>query len=96
VEPIAASEPFHDGFLASRVDLLVLRGVTVAGRGADGDLLDFRWLLTTAAERGLLLPRLNRDKVEALKEVAGILLWWEALVLLDILREEDFVLFSSI
>ena len=74
MESIAASEPFHDRFLASRADLLVLRGVTVAGRGDDGDLLDFRWLLETAAEWGSLLPRLDRDKVEAFKEVAGMLL----------------------
>ncbi|KAF1923504.1 uncharacterized protein M421DRAFT_311469 [Didymella exigua CBS 183.55] len=40
-DSVAAYETLHDGFIASRVDLLVLRGVTVADRGKDSDVLDF-------------------------------------------------------
>lgn len=56
VDSIAAFEPFHGGFIASRADLLALRGVTVADRGKPGDLEDFKFLLRAMAEEGSLLP----------------------------------------
>jgi hypothetical protein len=56
VDSIAVCEPFHDGFIASRADLLALRGVTVADRGKPGDLVDFKFLLKATAEEGSLLP----------------------------------------
>ena len=96
VDSIAACEPFHDGFLASRADLLILRGVTVVGRGEDGDWLDFRYLLKATVKGDSILPKLDRDAVVVLKEVARELLWWEALVLSAMFLEEDFVLFSSL
>jgi hypothetical protein len=96
VDSIAACEPFHDGFIASRADLLALRGVTVADRGGDGDLVDFKFLLRTTAEKGSLLPRLDEDVVEALKKAVGMLLWVDALVLSGIFREDNFVLFDKI
>jgi hypothetical protein len=96
VDSIAVSEPFYDGFLASRTDLLVLRGVTVVGRGEDGDWLDFRYLVEATVKGGSILPQLDRDAVVVLKEVAGGLLWWEALVLSGIFMEDNFVLFTSL
>jgi hypothetical protein len=96
VDSIAACEPFHDGFIASRADLLALRGVTVADRGDDGDLVDFKFLLRTTAEKGSLLPRLDEDVVEALKKAVGMLSWVDALVLSGIFREDNFVLFDKI
>lgn len=92
---IAAHEPFYDGFIASRADLLALRGVTVADRGEDGDLLDFQFLLRTTAERGSLLPHLEDGTVEALREAVRRLSWVDALVLSGLFREKNFVLFDS-
>ncbi|KAF2181181.1 hypothetical protein K469DRAFT_590445, partial [Zopfia rhizophila CBS 207.26] len=96
VDSIAAYEPFRDGFIASRVGFLALRGVTVADRGEDGDLLDFKFLLRTTAGRGSILPRLDWRTAEALKKVAGKLSWVDALVLSGILREDNFILFESL
>jgi hypothetical protein len=96
VYSIAAHEPFYDGFTASRADLLALRGVTVADRGEDGDLLDFKFLLRTAVEKGSLLLQLDESMLAALRETAGKLSWVDALVLSDILREDNFVQFHSL
>ena len=96
VDSIAAHEPFYDGFIASRADLLALRGVTVADRGEDGDLLDFKFLLRTAVEKGSLLPQLDESMLAALKEATGKLSWVDALVLSGILREDNFVQFHSL
>ncbi|KAJ4356696.1 uncharacterized protein N0V89_004732 [Didymosphaeria variabile] len=89
VDSIAAYEPFHDGFIASRADLLKLRGVTVADRGSDTDWADFMFLLEATALSGSILPRMDRCTVEALKEVTGKLSKVDALVLIGLLQEEE-------
>jgi uncharacterized membrane protein len=96
VDSIAVYEPFYDGFIASRADLLALRGVTVADRGKDGDFLDFKFLLRTTVKKGLLLPQLDESMLAALKEAAGKLSWVDALVLSSLLREDNFVQFHSL
>lgn len=55
IERIHVTEPFGEGSLASMSDLLLLRAVTVVERGADGDVLDFQWLLAKVAGMGELL-----------------------------------------
>lgn len=95
MDSIAAYEPFHDGFIASRADLLVLRGVTVVDRGNNGDLLDFTFLLRTMAKRGLLLPELEEESLVVLRLAAGMVSRMDALVLSGILREHNFVQFNS-
>ena len=52
IERIYVREPFGKGSLASKSDLLLLRAVTVVGRGDDGDVLDFQWLLSEVAKTG--------------------------------------------
>ena len=52
IERIHATEPLHDGSVASVSDLLLLRAVTVVDRGRDGDVLDFEWLLSEVAKTG--------------------------------------------
>jgi hypothetical protein len=96
VDSIAAYEPFHDGFIASRADLLALRGVRMAGRGKDEDLEHFKYMLETTVMKGEIFPELDRQTVEALKEVAGMLSWVDGLVLSAIPREDTFVSFRSI
>jgi hypothetical protein len=77
------------GFIASRADLLALRGVTVPDWGEDGDILDFQFLLRTTAERGSLLPQLEEGTVEALRKAAGKLSLVYALVSSGIFREDN-------
>lgn len=72
-----------------------MRGVTVADRGEDGDLLDFKFLLGAAAERGSLLPQLEEHTVGALREAAGRLSRVDALVLSGLFREDNFIQFDS-
>lgn len=64
VERIYATEPFFEGSVASKSDLLRLRAVTVVERGSDGEMDDFRWLLSEVARVGQVLPRLNEDELE--------------------------------
>ena len=49
IERIYAAGPFYEGSVASKSDLLRLRAVTVVDRGSDGEVDDFRWLLSRVA-----------------------------------------------
>jgi hypothetical protein len=40
IDTIHATEPFHEGSVASKSDLLRLRAVTVVERGSDGEVDD--------------------------------------------------------
>ncbi|KAL6408946.1 hypothetical protein AUP68_07895 [Ilyonectria robusta] len=40
IDKIHVTEPLFDGSVASKLDLLRLRAVTVVDRGSDGDVLD--------------------------------------------------------
>ena len=59
IEQIHVTEPFFEGSVASRSDLLRLRAVTVVDRVSDGEMDDFRWLLSEVVRTGQFLPRLN-------------------------------------
>ena len=96
MDSIAAYEPFYDGFIASRADLLAMRGVTVADREEEQDLENFKYFLRTTVESGQILPQLDRQSVEALKTASGVLSRTEALVLCGILRDDNFMLFESL
>ncbi|KAK2847624.1 hypothetical protein FQN49_005709, partial [Arthroderma sp. PD_2] len=63
IEQIHVAEPFFEGSVASMSDLLRLRAVTVVDRGSDGEMEDFRWLLSEVAEAGQLLPELEEEEV---------------------------------
>ncbi|MCJ1483802.1 geranylgeranyl pyrophosphate synthetase [Schaereria dolodes] len=52
IERIHVVEPFHEGSLTSTSDFLRLRAVTVVDRGSDGEVDDFRWLLSGVAGEG--------------------------------------------
>lgn len=64
IERIHETEPFIDGSVASKSDLLRLRAVTVVDRGSDGEVLDFKWLLSEVARAGKTLPELNQEELE--------------------------------
>jgi len=71
IERIHATEPFYEGSVASKSDLLRLRAVTVVDRGSDGEMDDFRWLLSEVAKAGQLLPGLNQEELEVVTQ-AGV------------------------
>ena len=58
------AEPFFEGSVASKSDLLRLRAVTVVDRGSDGEIYDFRWLLSEVAGEGQILPALDQEELE--------------------------------
>lgn len=64
IERIHVAEPFYEGSVASKSDLLRLRAVTVVDRGSDGEVDDFRWLLSRVASEGQVLPVLDEDELE--------------------------------
>ncbi|KAI1762259.1 hypothetical protein GGR53DRAFT_521827 [Hypoxylon sp. FL1150] len=68
-----ATEPFHEGSVASSSDLLRLRAVTVVDRGGDGDVLDFLWLLSEVVEAGECLPELDSNELDSLLVAVCIL-----------------------
>lgn len=59
IERIHVAEPFFEESVASMSDLLRLRAVTVVDRGSDGEIEDFRWLLSEVARRGEVLPGID-------------------------------------
>ena len=61
IETIHETEPFFEGSVASKSDLLRLRAKTVVDRGSDGEIEDFRWLLWEVAKAGQVLPTLGED-----------------------------------
>lgn len=99
VKAIAVVEPLHEGFVASPAELLLLRAETVVGRGTDGDVADFRWLLKKTVGRGIILRQLKAEKMEVLVEAARVALTpGETFVLSAILSEHNFhkyILFKS-
>lgn len=64
IDAIHATEPFYEGSVASKSDLLRLRAVTVVERGSDGEVDDFRWLLSEVAREGQVLPELDELDLE--------------------------------
>jgi hypothetical protein len=71
IERIHAIEPFFEGSVASVSDLLRLRAVTVVDRGSDGEVEDFRWLLSRVASEGRILPELAKEDLEVMAELLG-------------------------
>lgn len=51
IEQIHATEPLFGGCVASISDLLLLRAMTVVNRGGEGDILDFKWLLSEVVKQ---------------------------------------------
>ncbi|KAL4778128.1 hypothetical protein BJX76DRAFT_352844 [Aspergillus varians] len=83
-------EPFYEGSVASVSDLLRFRAMTVVDRGSDGDAADFRWLLSEVARVGQVLPGLNIEELEYIKEAGRSYLGrFDCLILFVILREGD-------
>ncbi|EGD84095.1 hypothetical protein H112_07785 [Trichophyton rubrum D6] len=66
IERIHATRPFFEGSVASISDLLRLRAVTVVDRGSDGEIEDFRWLLSEAAKAGEIPPELDSLEQECI------------------------------
>ena len=73
IERIHVAEPFFEGSVASKSDLLRLRAVTVVDRGSDGEVDDFRWLLSEVAGEGQVLPVLRSRRTGVYKQSWGIL-----------------------
>lgn len=48
-------------------DLLRLRAVTVVDCGSDGEVEDFRWLLSGVGRGGQVLPTLDQDELEYMR-----------------------------
>lgn len=65
------AEPFYEGSVASKSDLLRLRAVTVVDRGSDGEVDDFRWLLSGLASEGQVLPVLDKEGLEYVSKAGG-------------------------
>ncbi|KAL3447184.1 hypothetical protein BJX65DRAFT_308248 [Aspergillus insuetus] len=90
VERIHATEPFHEGSVASMSDLFRFRAMTVVDRGSDGEAADFRWLLSEVARVGQVLPGLSCLELEYMKEAGRSCLGrFDRLVLFAILSEGD-------
>ena len=89
-ERIHVAEPFFEGSVASMSDLLRLRAVTVVDRGSDGEMDDFRWLLSEVAKAGQVLPGLNQEELEVVTQAGvsclGVL---DRLVLFSLLSIEN-------
>lgn len=90
IERIHVAEPFFEGSVASKLDLLRLRAVTVVDRGSDGEMDDFRWLLSEVAKAGQILPGLNEEELEVVSKAGvsclGVL---DRLVLAAIMSSEN-------
>jgi hypothetical protein len=71
IERIYVAEPFYEGSVASKSDLLRLRAVTVVDRGNDGEVDDFRWLLSGVASEGQVLPVLDKEGLEYVSKAGG-------------------------
>lgn len=71
--------------VASKANLLRLRAQTVADRGEDGDVNDFRWLLDEVARDGRLLPALDVVEKQNMMDSAHRLGVLDRLVLVAVL-----------
>ena len=89
IERIHAAEPFFEGSVASKSDLLRLRAVTVAERGSDGEVSDFQWLLWEVASAGTILPGLNEEELGYIKAGGSRLGRLDCLVLGAVLTDSD-------
>ena len=89
IERIHVAEPFFEGSVASMSDLLRLRAVTVVERGSDGEVADFRWLLSELAKAGEILPGLNVEELEYMRGAGGRLGVVYCLLLYSLLQGED-------
>lgn len=65
IDKIHVTEPLFNGSVASKLDLLRLRAVTVVDRGSDGDVLDLSWLLLEVAKAGQVLPEMDQEELES-------------------------------
>jgi hypothetical protein len=74
IERIHVAEPFYEGSVASKSDLLRLRAVTVVDRGSDGEVDDFRWLLSEVAREGQVLPGLDKEELECVSKAGRFFL----------------------
>ena len=73
IERIHVAVPLYGGSVASMSDLLLLRAVTVVGRGGAGDIWDFKWLLAEVAKIGNF-PAINDEELDPLITAADICL----------------------
>ncbi|KAI2711806.1 hypothetical protein CBS147354_8190 [Penicillium roqueforti] len=89
IERIHVADPFFEGSVASMSDLLRLRAVTVAERGSDGEVADFRWLLSELVKAGKILPGLNVEELEYMRGAWRRLGVVDCLLLYSLLQEED-------
>jgi hypothetical protein len=64
IKRIHVAEPFFEGSVASKSDLLRLRAMTVVDRGSDSEVDDFRWLLAEVVREGQVLPALDQQELE--------------------------------
>lgn len=96
IERIHATEHLGGRSVASKSDLLRLRAVTVVDRGSDGEMDDFRWLLSEVVGAGQVLPRLDGGDLEVMtgagKACLGLL---DRLVLGAVLSTEDAAAFFA-
>jgi len=67
VESVSAVE-LLGGFVAGLPDLIWNRAKTIVGRGEDGDVADFKFLLAEAEKRGLTISLRDDDMREVLEE----------------------------
>lgn len=67
VESVSAVE-LLGGFVAGLPDLIWNRAKTIVGRGEDGDVADFKFLLAEAEKRGLTISLQDDDMREVLEE----------------------------
>ena len=90
IERIHATELFFEGSVASMPDLLRLRAMTVVDRGSDGEADDFRWLLSEVAKAGQILPGLNKEEMDYMREAGRSSLGrLDRLLLYAVLYEQD-------
>ncbi|KAK2805309.1 hypothetical protein FQN50_006210 [Emmonsiellopsis sp. PD_5] len=89
IERIHSAEPLFEGSVASKLDLLRLRAVTVVDRGSDGECQDFRWLLSEVARAGQVLPGLDDEELEYVSKAGDCLGLLDRLVLGAVLGAEN-------
>lgn len=64
IKQIHRTEPFLNGSVASKSDLLRLRVVRVVECGSIGEIADFVWLLSEVEKFEDILPALDGDDFE--------------------------------
>jgi hypothetical protein len=89
IERILVTESFYEGSVASKSDLLRLRAVTVVDRGSDGEVDDFRWLLSGVAKESQVLPMLDNTELEYMSKAGARLGRLDRLVLGAVLGSDN-------